>query len=137
MLCVSAVRKGGKSVYSLTRREQIVVALLVASLVIGGGISLWDHFSPEATENFQVVRVAKPPETTSETTEPEKAAVKVHLNTATAQELERLPRIGPKMAQKIIQWRTDHGPFRTLDDLAKVPGIGKKTLDGIGDMATF
>jgi comEA protein len=123
--------------FSLTRREQIVVALLVASLVIGGGISLWDHFSPEATENFQVVRVAEPPDAISETAEPEKPAEKVHLNTASAQELERLPRIGPKTAQKIVQWRTDHGPFRTLDDLAKVPGIGKKTLDGIGDMATF
>ena len=123
--------------FSLTRREQIVVALLVASLVVGGGISLWDHFSPEATEDFQVVRVAEPPEAISEKAEPEKPAEKVHLNTATAQDLERLPRIGPKMAQKIVQWRTDHGPFRTLDDLAKVPGIGKKTLDGIGDMATF
>jgi len=124
-------------VFSLTRREQIVVALLVASLVIGGAISLWDHFSPEATEDFQVVRVADPPEAISEEGEPEKPAEKVHLNTATAQDLERLPRIGPKMAQKILQWRADHGPFRTLDDLAAIPGIGKKTIDEIRDMATF
>ncbi|MFH1009322.1 MAG: ComEA family DNA-binding protein [Candidatus Latescibacterota bacterium] len=123
--------------FSLTRREQIVVALLVASLLVGGGISLWDRLSPQATEDFQVVRVADPPETIAaagELTGPEE---KVPLNTATAEELERLPRIGPKMAQKIVQWRTDHGPFLTLDDLAKIPGIGEKTLEEIGDMATF
>ncbi len=123
--------------FSLTRREQIVVALLVASLLIGGAISLWDHFSPEATENFQVARVAELPEAISEKAEPEKPAEKVHLNTATARDLERLPRIGPKMARKIVQWRTDHGPFRTLDDLADIPGIGKKTIDEIRDKATF
>ena len=123
--------------FSLTRREQIVVALLGISLVVGGGISLWDHFSPEATEDFQVVRVAEPPEAISEKAEPEKPAEKVHLNTATAQDLERLPRIGPKMAQKILRWRTDHGPFRTVEDLADIPGIGKKTIDEIRGMTTF
>ena len=123
--------------FSLTRREQIVVALLVASLVIGGGISLLDHFSPEATEDFQVVRGTEPPEAISEEAEPEKPAKKVHLNTATARDLERLPRIGPKMAQKILQWRTDHGPFRTVEDLADIPGIGKKTIDKIRGMTTF
>ncbi|MCK5733887.1 MAG: helix-hairpin-helix domain-containing protein [Candidatus Latescibacteria bacterium] len=119
--------------FSLTRREQIVVALLVASLVVGGGISLWDRFSPEGTEDFQVVRVAEPPEALSGEVDSEK----VHLNTASAEDLERLPRIGPKMAQKILRWRTDHGPFRTVEDLAEIPGIGKKTIDEIRDMATF
>ncbi len=123
--------------FSLTRREQIVVALLVASLVVGGGISLWDRFSPEGTEDFQVVRVAEPPEALSEEGDPEKPSEKVHLNTASAEDLERLPRIGPKMAQKILRWRTDHGPFRTVEDLAEIPGIGKKTIDEIRDMATF
>ncbi len=123
--------------FSLTRREQIVVALLVASLVIGGGISLWDHFSPEATENFQVVRVAKPPETTSEEAVPPEPARKVNLNTAATKDLERLPRIGPKMAQKIVQWREKNGPFRTLNDLAKIPGIGKKTISEFEDKVTF
>ena len=123
--------------FSLTRREQIVVALLVASLVVGGGISLWDRFSPEGTEDFQVVRVAEPPEALSEEVDPEKPSEKVHLNTASAEDLERLPRIGPKMAQKILRWRTDHGPFRTVEDLAEIPGIGKKTIDEIRDMVTF
>lgn len=123
--------------FSLTRREQIVVALLVASLVIGGGISLWDHFSPEATENFQVVRVAEPPEPTSEKAVPTEPARKVNLNTATARELERLPRIGPKTAQKIIQWREKNGPFRALNDLAKVSGIGKKTISEFEDKVTY
>ena len=123
--------------FSLTRREQLVVALLVASLVIGGAISLWDRFSLDAIEDFQVIRVAEPPEATSEEAEPTQRAGKVNLNTAAAQELERLPRIGPKMAHRILQWRAENGPFRTLNDLAKIPGIGEKTIAEIKDLVEF
>ena len=114
--------------FSLTRREQVVVAFLVVSLVIGGAISLWDRFSPDAIEDFQVIRVAEPPEPASEDVEPTEPAAKVNLNTAAAQELERLPRVGPKTAHRILQWRTENGPFRTLNDLAEIPGIGEKTI---------
>ena len=123
--------------FSLTRREQVVVALLVVSLVIGGAISLWDRFSPDAIEDFQVIRVAEPPEPASEDVEPTELAAKVNLNTAAAQELERLPRIGPKTAHRILQWRTENGPFHTLNDLAKIPGIGKKTIAEIENMVEF
>ena len=123
--------------FSLTRREQVVVALLATSLVIGGAISLWDRFSPDAIEDFQVVRVAAPPEVTSVDVELTQSAVKVNLNAATARELERLPRIGPKMAQKILQWREKNGSFRTLNDLVKVAGIGKKTVEEVKDLVEF
>jgi competence protein ComEA len=55
----------------------------------------------------------------------------VNLNTATAEELDTLPGIGPVTAQAILQWRTDNGPFTSVDDLLDVSGIGDATLSDI------
>ncbi len=60
----------------------------------------------------------------------------ININTASAEELETLPRIGPKIAQRIIRYRTRHGPFRRKEDLMKVKGIGKKTLEKLQDLIT-
>lgn len=53
---------------------------------------------------------------------------RMNLNTATASQLERLPRIGPTMAGRIIAYRTTHGPFQRVEELINVKGIGEKTL---------
>lgn len=50
------------------------------------------------------------------------------VNTATAEDLEALPGIGPVLAQRIIQYRQSQGPYRNLEDLLAVHGIGKKKL---------
>ncbi|NNM45433.1 ComEA family DNA-binding protein [Knoellia sp. DB2414S] len=50
----------------------------------------------------------------------------VNLNTATAAQLEELPGVGPVLAQRIIDWRTEHGRFTTVDELGEVSGIGEK-----------
>ena len=50
------------------------------------------------------------------------------LNAATAAELELLPDIGPALAQRIVDYRTKHGPFKTIEGLDAVSGIGQKTL---------
>lgn len=52
----------------------------------------------------------------------------ISVNSASAQELTRLPGIGPSLAGRIVAWRAAHGAFRTLDDLAQVPGIGPATV---------
>jgi competence protein ComEA len=54
--------------------------------------------------------------------------VALDLNTASARDLEALPGVGPVLAQRIVQHRQTHGPFKTLDDLGDVPGLGKKKL---------
>jgi len=59
----------------------------------------------------------------------EVAAFTVDLNDGTLAELEHLPGIGPILAGRIVAHRTSHGAFRRIEDLALVPGIGKKRLE--------
>ncbi len=61
----------------------------------------------------------------------------ININTASQEELERLPRIGPAMAQRILTYRQTHGPFKNVDDLTNVKGIGPKTLDRLRDKVTL
>jgi competence protein ComEA len=59
---------------------------------------------------------------------------RININTATAEELEALPEIGPVMAAKIVAYRTTHGPFETIEDIQDVDGIGPKTFEAIKDL---
>ena len=63
-------------------------------------------------------------------------APRVDLNRATAQELETLPQVGPVIAERIIEFRTKQGPFKTVDDLLKVQGVGEKLLARLRDRLT-
>jgi competence protein ComEA len=60
----------------------------------------------------------------------------LNLNTATLAELDGLPGIGPAKAAAILQYRQEHGPFRTIDDLAKVPGFGDRAVTRLRDQVS-
>ncbi len=62
--------------------------------------------------------------------------LKPSLATATAEELDELPGVGPVTAQKILDYRTEHGPFRSVDDLDAVPGIGPTRVEQLRDLVT-
>jgi competence protein ComEA len=64
------------------------------------------------------------------------AGAKVSLSSATVEQLDTLPGIGPVTAQKIVDWRTAHGPFRSVDALDDVPGIGPTRIDQLRDLVT-
>ncbi|MBD5787911.1 helix-hairpin-helix domain-containing protein [Cellulosimicrobium terreum] len=58
----------------------------------------------------------------------------VDLNTADASMLDELPGIGPVLAERIVVWRTDNGPFTSIDELGEVSGIGPAVLADVRDL---
>ena len=64
------------------------------------------------------------------------SGLKLSLSSATADELDELPGVGPITAQKILDYRAAHGPFRSVDDLDAVPGIGPTRIEQLRDLVT-
>jgi competence protein ComEA len=58
---------------------------------------------------------------------------KIHLNLATAAELDALPGVGPVIAERIVSYREENGPFQSVEDLLDVPGIGEAKLADLRD----
>lgn len=78
------------------------------------------------------------PAPTSANATPASASVsnKININAASAQDLDKLPGIGPALAQRIIDYRNANGPFKKIEDLKNVSGIGDKLFDQIKDLIT-
>ena len=74
---------------------------------------------------------------TSNTTPSNSKQGTVNINTATLEELQTIKGIGKKKAEAILQYRKEHGAFRTKEDLLQVKGIGKKALEAIESQVTF
>jgi competence protein ComEA len=136
---VGAVRRPGL----LRLREGARVADAVARA--GGATAKADlaalNLAAPLVDGIQVlvpVRVA--PVTTSAGAPPAGvsgvAAPRLSLATATAEDLDELPGVGPVTAQKILDYRAEHGPFASVDDLDAVPGIGPATVEELRDLVT-
>jgi competence protein ComEA len=61
---------------------------------------------------------------------------RVSLSSATLAELDALPGVGPVTAQKILDYRADHGGFRSIDDLDAIPGIGPARIEQLRDVVS-
>lgn len=61
----------------------------------------------------------------------------ININTATAEQFQTLPGIGPVLAERIIAYRNEHGAFESVGELVNVSGIGEKILENIWDMVTI
>lgn len=94
-------------------------------LVIPGGSGVSGGTPPPAL--FSVI-----PTAASESS----SSTLMNINTATLEDLETLPGIGPTTAQKIIDYRTAHGPFPNIQDIMNVAGIGPATFDRIQGLIT-
>ena len=62
---------------------------------------------------------------------------KIHINSADEKKLDELPGIGPVTAKRIVEYRNEHGPFESVDDLSKVRGIGPEKLAKIKEKAAL
>jgi comEA protein len=67
---------------------------------------------------------------------PAASGPKVNINTASQSELEGLPRIGPKIAREIVDFRTKNGAFKKIEEILKVKGVGEKLFNQLKDLIT-
>ena len=102
-------------------------AMLVTTIVV----VLWIGW-PVPQETSPPVQTAQPVAAAS----PAKAESKIDINHANAAELQALPGVGPVLAQRMVEWRTAHGRYRTVEDLQEVKGIGKKRLEQLRPLVT-
>jgi competence protein ComEA len=65
------------------------------------------------------------------------AGSKINLNTAGVEELDGLPKVGPVLAQRIVDWRKEHGPFKAVEDLDAIDGVGPKMLEALLPLVTI
>ena len=108
----------------LTRTD---VYLLVLTVLFCLGIAAIWYAAPRAvTGDYQVT--ASTPEDGGTA-----AAAKVNINTASAEELDGLPGIGPVLAQRIVDEREANGPYTGAEDLTRVEGIGQAIVESIQD----
>ena len=86
-----------------------------------------------ALEDGQQVYVPRISEEASAIPDSANSTAPVSINTASAPELERLPGIGPVIAQRIVEYREQHGPYQRIEDLLEVEGIGPSKLESLQD----
>ncbi|WP_307806948.1 ComEA family DNA-binding protein [Naasia sp. SYSU D00057] len=124
---LGAVRAPG--LYSLPDGSRAVDAVAAAGGLAddadAGGINLARRVSDG--EQLAVPRVGEAPPVAA-------GPGRVDLNTATAEQLDTLPGIGPALAARILAWREEHGGFASADDLLEVPGLGEKTVGELRDL---
>jgi competence ComEA-like helix-hairpin-helix protein len=145
--------------FGFTRNEVKVVLLLASTFLVGVGIR-WNqsrtnakaqavkHFdyaksdsvfyarsrNTNGTDSPLSSRSARP--TPREPLNSDHDGRPIDINTATKDRLTHLPGIGPAYAERIVQYRKDHGPFTSVEDLRKVSGIGKKRMDRLKGRVT-
>lgn len=108
------------------------VTFLMVLILVGSGFWGVRRFAPAVflgkPDLIAVPNEERPQNQTTETPTPSKPEL-LNINTASAEELQTLPNIGVQMAQRIVDYRTQHGKFASVDALQNVKGIGAKTLE--------
>lgn len=92
--------------------------------------------APEPSPELVVSVVETTADAAPSTDDASSVARRVNINTATVPELELLPGVGPKLAERIIDHRKKHGPFKNVDDLDAVSGIGARILERLKPLVT-
>ena len=115
----------------LTEQERKTLTVVGAAALLGLGVLLWQRRRPPL-----VIDGAVAPAQAAHWDTALDRARRVDINAAGAAELERLPNVGPALAQRIVDYRSAHGSFRTPEELARVKGIGPATYAAVADHIT-
>jgi competence protein ComEA len=136
---VGAVRRPG--LYRLRQGDRIADALAHAGGATGKADLELVNLAAPVADGQQVVVPRRAPPAPAGAAEagtpggPAAAAGPVHLNTATLEQLDALPGVGPVTAQKILDFRQEQGAFSSVDDLDAIPGIGPARLEQLRKVA--
>ena len=127
----------------ISRYETAALGLTAAFVLFTGG---W-FFSSQTQHEPYTVTVQQTQSSVSSSSQAEEPGdsrtesllegERIPLNSADVYDLDRLPGIGPVKAQAIVEYREEHGPFQSTDQLLEVSGIGEATLEGLLDYITL
>ena len=112
-------------------KERVALTVFGLLALVALGVLLWQRHHPPLA-----VAGAPEPAQTAQWDAALSTARQVDVNTASVAELERLPGVGPALAQRIVEYRTRYGAFQHPTELQRVNGVGPKTLKGIEDYVT-
>lgn len=108
-------------------KERLVLLFLTMSLFVGLVISLYHKYRTRKEMQAIAIEFSRP-----ETTFTPVMRL-VNINQAAIEDLDRLPGIGPALAQRIIDFRTKQGMFKKKEDIMRISGIGKKKFEALKD----
>lgn len=131
---VGKVRKPG--IVSVPKGSRVYQAIEAAGGLKGRVDTASLNMARVLTDGEQIVVGLEPvdaPAASGDTSSGSPGGAKVNLNTATAEQLDTLPGVGPVTAQAILDWREENGRFGSVEDLLDVKGIGDATLAEIRD----
>ncbi len=111
--------RDGIRVMWISRAERLTLAVVAAVALMGLAVLCWQRQHPPITVTGAPASVAQWDATLA-------SARQVDINAADVAELERLPEIGPTLADRIVAYRVLHGSFRSPEELVQVKGIGPK-----------
>lgn len=121
---------------------------LFGVLIIGVGVKYWHdnrplpEVNPELKKRFLAIsdslnlaETSQKKSKASEVTSSRNA--KININTATRAELQSLPGIGPVLGERLIKFRDERGGFQSIEDILKIKGIGRNTLEKLSELITL
>ena len=142
---------------ALTSTERKIILFLSGTVLVGAGIRLYQETFP-SVPNFDYTAsdsafaalssresgqsetdpsIVVEPNAEESTAEDDTAIVTININVGSKQELMSLPGIGEVMSERIIAYRTDVGPFQSIDDLKKIKGISKRRFEQLVPFITI